>query len=80
VGQGDPLADGRALEALPVDDPGEGQLLVSDELLLDQDVEELFEGLDLVLGGEVENDLGGFQLIREMRAFMMAGYLHLAKF
>jgi len=77
VGKGDTLADGRALETLAVDDPGEGELLVGDELLLDQDVKELFEGLDLVLGLEVEYDLGRFQVIRKMRAFMMARCLHL---
>ena len=70
VGKGDALADGRGLQVLAVDDPGQGELLVGDELLLDQDVEELLDGLDLVLGLEVEDDLGGFQKIRKMRAFM----------
>ena len=61
VRQGDAVADGRGVEVLPVDDPGQDELLVVDELLLGQDVQELFDGLDLVLALEVEDDLMGFE-------------------
>ena len=59
VRQGDAVADGRGDEVLAVDDAGQDELLVVDELLLGQDVEELLDGLDLVLALEVEDDLGG---------------------
>ena len=63
VRQGDAVADGRGDEVLAVDDAGQDELLVVDELLLGQDVQELFDGLDLVLALEVEDDLGGFEII-----------------
>ena len=63
VRQGDAAADGRGDEVLAVDDAGQGQLLVVDELLFGQQVQELFDGLDLILALEVKNDLVGFEVI-----------------
>ena len=66
VRQGDARTDGRGNEVLAVDDAGQQQLLVVDELLLGQHVQELFDGLDLVLALEVEDDLAELEVIREL--------------
>ncbi len=63
VRQGDAEADGRGNEVLAVDDAGQGQFLVVDEFLLGQKVQKLFDGLDLILALEVENDLVGLEVI-----------------
>ena len=76
VRQGDAVPDGRGDEVLPVDDPGQEELLVVDDLLLGQDVQELFDGLDLVLAFEIEYDLRGFEVIREIRASRSRFILH----
>jgi hypothetical protein len=60
---GNAFAESRRIQAFAVDEPGQDELFVPDQLLLGQDIQELFDGLDLVLSFEIINDLGGFQII-----------------
>ncbi len=67
MGNGDALAEGRRIQALAVDEPGQDELFVPDQFLLGQDIKELFNSLDFVLGAKIMNDLGRFQIIGKVR-------------